>query len=190
MFKNKIKLHPPTDNLHGQLSGGVCSVGNAPAQPVCVWGTSCPAPRHHCSGCRPHSSAWSHAAPPHGYLKTGDGDDIKIVREVTLIHWPLGDMAVILKVLFSNSLYRKVAWAFTVEFLSGECSGNVIYLKIGNRYIPFTGAWSSNELQWLHFKDRTKGGYSQSWPQGWYAQLNSAHSVHVDPNPAHLLHPR
>ena len=32
--------------------------------------------------------------------------------------WPMGDVAVISKVQFSNLLYRIVAWAFTVELLS------------------------------------------------------------------------
>ena len=33
---------------------------------------------------------------------------------------PLGDVAVILKVCISNSLYRMVAWVFTAKLLSGE----------------------------------------------------------------------
>ena len=35
--------------------------------------------------------------------------------------WPLGDVAVILKEYFSNSLYRTVAWALAVKLLSDEC---------------------------------------------------------------------
>ena len=34
-------------------------------------------------------------------------------RRRNLTHWPLGEVAVILNVLFSNSLYRIIAWALT-----------------------------------------------------------------------------
>ena len=37
-----------------------------------------------------------------------------------LTQWPLGDVAIVLKVWFSNSLYWIVAWAFAVELLSNE----------------------------------------------------------------------
>ena len=38
-----------------------------------------------------------------------------------LTHWPLRDVAVILKVWISNSLYRIIAWALAVKLLSCEC---------------------------------------------------------------------
>ena len=40
------------------------------------------------------------------------------------IHWPLGDVALILKVYFLNSLYRIVELSLCVKLLSGECHKN------------------------------------------------------------------
>ena len=37
------------------------------------------------------------------------------------IHWPQGDMAVILNVKFSNSLHKIVTWVFDRKVPSGEC---------------------------------------------------------------------
>ena len=47
-----------------------------------------------------------------------------IISMLGLTHWLLEDVAAILKVLFSNSLYRIIAWLFSVKVLSDECHIN------------------------------------------------------------------
>ena len=42
-------------------------------------------------------------------------------ERITLTHWPLGDVAVVVKVSFSNVLYRLLAWILTVKLLSSKC---------------------------------------------------------------------
>ena len=46
----------------------------------------------------------------------------RITVGMLLTHWPLGNVAIIFKIMFSNSLYRILAWTLAVIFLSGECS--------------------------------------------------------------------
>ena len=47
--------------------------------------------------------------------------DTKLYIQTALTHWPLGDVVVILKISFSNSLCRTVAWTIAVELLSAKC---------------------------------------------------------------------
>ena len=48
-----------------------------------------------------------------------------------LIHRPLGDVAVDIKVWFSVSLYRMITWAFTMELLSCECQRTPFMRRFG-----------------------------------------------------------
>ena len=50
-----------------------------------------------------------------------------------LTHWLLGDVAIILEVSFSNSLYTTVARALVVKSLSGECQrASLMKINIGS----------------------------------------------------------
>ena len=53
-------------------------------------------------------------------IDSGNSITVSSACLMVLIHWPLQDVAVILNVQLSKSLYRIVAWAFA-KLLSGEC---------------------------------------------------------------------
>ena len=60
------------------------------------------------------SQCWPRSMSPYGIL--GPNELIILVNDwhIILTHWPLAGVAVILKVWFSNSLYRIVAWALAM----------------------------------------------------------------------------
>ena len=65
------------------------------------------------------NEVWPEAVWLHGYKLCVPMKTFWLLPVFT--HWFLGDILVILKILFPNSLDRILAWALIVKLLSGEC---------------------------------------------------------------------
>ena len=72
-------------------------------------------------------------------------------------HWPLGDVAVRLKVWFSNSWLRIVTWALAAKLFSGECHRTLLMrsqpglVSSGNKPLPdqcWLGIYAARWRNW------------------------------------------
>ena len=99
-----------------------------------------------------------------------------------LTHWPLGNIAVDLKVSFSTSLYRVIAWVLTVAFRprpQNLTSEKLLLIQVMALCHQATNHYYLNQCG-----PRIMLPYDVTWPQ-W---VNLIWTVKRDPNYLHMTH--
>ena len=150
---------------------------------ICAW-TNDWANNRGAGDLRCHRAHYWNRRPANGPIWTNNvqfTDAYKCHATPLLTHWLLGNMTIILKVYFSNSLYGTVPRTLAVELLSGECHrpprarGELLEVMAWCRQAKshyLSQSWSRfmsrhgvTKSQWVNFDIPVRDGvYKYWWP--------------------------
>ena len=95
-----------------------------------------------------------------------------------LTHWPLGDLAVILIVYFSNIFCGlMIYWALLVKFLSSECYRTSLMKSQNLHQVIVWSHMATSQVLWWHIASMGHNGLTCSWKNlhGIYSDVTNRH---------------